>query len=78
MGLGASASAPTALTVQVNQRSGKDPLAERLARPLIHQEKSPMLAGAAPHQLAYGPQATALLVQRRQHHALFGLQLCVS
>mgnify|MGYP000750568892 CR=1 FL=1 len=28
----ASASAPTALTVQVNQWSGKDPLAERLAR----------------------------------------------
>ena len=40
----ASASAPTALTVQVNQWSGKDPLAERLARPLIHQEKFPLLA----------------------------------
>lgn len=35
-------------------------------------------AGAAPHQLTYGPQATALLVQRRQRHALFDLQLCVS
>ncbi|MBP8779791.1 MAG: hypothetical protein KBH33_08755 [Alicycliphilus sp.] len=41
----ASASAPTALTVQVNQWSGKDPLAERLARPLTHQEKFPLLAG---------------------------------
>ena len=42
----ASASAPTALTVQVNQWSSKDPLAERLARPLIHQEKFPLLAGS--------------------------------
>lgn len=40
----ASASAPTALTVQVNQWSGKDPLTERLARPLIHQEQFPLAA----------------------------------
>ena len=43
----ASASAPTALTaltVQVNQWSGKDPLTERLARPLIQQEKFPLTA----------------------------------
>jgi hypothetical protein len=40
----ASASAPTALTVQVNQWSGKDPLTERLARPLIQQEKFPLAA----------------------------------
>lgn len=37
----AGAVAPTALTVQVNQWSGNDPLAERLARPLIHREKFP-------------------------------------
>ena len=40
----ASASAPTALTVQVNQWSGTDPLTERLARPLIQQEKFPLAA----------------------------------
>ena len=40
----ASASAPTALTVHVNQWSGKDPLTERLARPLIQQEKFPLTA----------------------------------
>lgn len=40
----ASANAPTALTVQVNQWSGKDPLAERLARPLIHQAPFPSAA----------------------------------
>lgn len=40
----ASASAPTALTVQVNQWSGKDPLTERLARPLIDQEQFPLAA----------------------------------
>ena len=40
----ASASAPTALTVQVNQWSGKDPLTERLARPLIDQEQFPLPA----------------------------------
>ena len=34
--------------------------------------------GAAPHQLAHGPQVPALLTQRRQRHALFCLQLCVS
>ena len=35
-------------------------------------------AGAAPHTLTHGPQAQTLLAQRRQRHALFGLQLSVS
>lgn len=37
------AKAPTPLTVVVNQWSGKDPVAERLAKPLIDRERFPSL-----------------------------------
>ena len=60
----ASANAPTALTVQVNQWSGKDPLAERLARPLIHQEKFPMLAGSEAREAVIQDAIAAELVRK--------------
>ena len=60
----ASASAPTALTVQVNQWSGKDPLAERLARPLIQGEKFPELAGSDAREAAIQDAITTELVRK--------------
>lgn len=60
----ASASAPTALTVQVNQWSGKDPLAERLARPLIQREKFPVLAGSDAREAAIQDAITTELVRK--------------
>ncbi len=41
----AGAVAPTAMAVQVNQWSGTDPLAARIAKPLIDRERFPSLHG---------------------------------